>query len=125
MSYDDVAGEASCKAKGIRRLYSLGAISSEEEKTMLEAVRNESRAKAGLGPLAERGMMKVVKCQKCGACLAVGEGDAVQLNTVHIEGTAYIYDLNYGMQISIRCRHCKRMTLAVFPSVAQEAIPRG
>ena len=69
--------------------------------------------------------MKLVKCQKCGACLAVGEGDAVQLNTVHIDGTAYLYDLDDGLHISIRCRHCKRMTLEVFPLVAQEAIPRG
>ena len=59
--------------------------------------------------------MKVVTCIRCGACLAVSDGASAQINTLHVEGLARVCHTVDGLQIILRCRHCKRVTVAVFP----------
>jgi phage FluMu protein Com len=57
--------------------------------------------------------MNIVKCSKCGACLASSEDESVQINTLHVEGLARVRMVDLGIETTVRCRHCKRVTITV------------
>ena len=55
--------------------------------------------------------MKLVECEKCGVCLACKDADSLQINTMHVSGTATLRQTMYGLEMVLRCRHCKMVTV--------------